>query len=138
MAILSMGEEKKFMALGFKLIVSFILIVTHAAPLSSQTRDSEFSGSLVELRDKHRVWVIVRRGAVLDARGTEQSVLSEVYREGVARQSYPRTYNMVARKLNKYMREHQSITAARNLSESEFIIFFNVLEVRRPLGTPYA
>jgi hypothetical protein len=45
---------------------------------------------------------------------------------------------MIARKLNKYMKEYGSITASPNLSEAEFIIFFNVLEIRRPLGTPYA
>ena len=127
------------MSLSFRFIISFILIVMCAAPLSSQARDAaEFSGSLAELRDKHRIWVIVRRGAVLDARGTEETVLSEVYKEGAVRQSFPRTYNLVASKLNKYMREHQSITAARTLSDSEFIVFFNVLEIRRPLGTPYA
>jgi hypothetical protein len=84
------------------------------------------------------VWVIVRRSAVLDARDARESVLSEVYREGGQRQSFPRTFNMIARKLNKYIRSHRSITAARSLSEAEFIIFFNVLEIRRPLGTPYA
>jgi len=92
----------------------------------------------MELRDKHRVWLVVRRGALLDARGAEASVLSEVYREGNYRQTYPRTFNTIARKLNTYMKEHRSITAARTLSEAEFIIFFNVLEIRRPLGTPYA
>jgi hypothetical protein len=132
------GEREKFMALKLRFITAFIFIITSAAPLSSQQRDAEFTGSLSELRDKHRVWLIVRRTAVLDARGAEESVLSEVYKQGSGRQNYPRTYNLIARKLNKYMREQQSITAASSLSDADFIVFFNVLEIRRPLGTPYA
>lgn len=126
------------MSLKFRLVTALVFIVACAAPLSSQGRAAEFSGSLAELRDKRRVWLIVRRSAVLDARGVDQSVLSEVYKEGSARQRFPLTYNLIAKRLNKYMREHQSISAAQTLSEAEFIIFFNVLEIRRPLGTPYA
>jgi hypothetical protein len=122
-------------------IISLIIIINCAASFPNQERGSTGSiegGSLAELRDKHKVWVIVRRGAVLDARGVEASVLSEVYRDTDGRQTFPRTYNTIARKLNKYMKEHRSITAAISLGEAEFILFFNVLEIRRPLGTPYA
>jgi hypothetical protein len=128
---------------SFRFIISLAVIIICAASFPSQESDSVsagavVNGSLAELRDKHRVWLVVRRGAVLDARGAEVSILSEVYKEGNSRQSFPRTYNLIAKKLNKYMKEHGSITAAKNLSEADFIIFFNVLEVRRPLGTPYA
>jgi hypothetical protein len=80
----------------------------------------------------------VRRGAVLDARGVDASVISEAYREGSHRPAFPRTFNLIARKLNKYIKEHKSISAARSLADADFILFFNVLEIRRPLGTPYA
>lgn len=128
---------------SFRLITSLLVIILSAGAFPSQERDSQAAGavvkgSLAELKGKQRVWVIVRRGGLLDARGVEASVLSEVYREGNQRQTFPRTYNMIARKLNKYMREHGSITAARDMPEAEFILFFNVLEIRRPLGTPYA
>ncbi|HEV7843453.1 MAG TPA: hypothetical protein VGO69_07130 [Pyrinomonadaceae bacterium] len=131
------------MSRSFRFIISFAIIISCAASFPSQERDSEFgdsvvNGSLAELRDKHKVLLIVRRGALLDARGAEASVLSEVYKEGNLRSAYPRTYNMIARKLNKYMKENGSITASSNLSDADFILFFNVLEIRRPLGTPYA
>lgn len=119
----------------FRLALSLLLLISCASSISVAQSEG---GSLVELRDKRRLWLIVRRGALLDARGADASVLSEVYKEGNVRQNYPRTFNMIARKLNKYMKEHGSITAARTLSDAEFIIFFNVLEIRRPLGTPYA
>jgi hypothetical protein len=127
----------------FRFIILFAIIAASAASFPSQERASgpegaAVKGSLAELRDKHRLWLIVRRGKVLDARGAEASVISEAYRAGNERSNFPRTYNMIARKLNKYMKEHGSLSAARNLSDAEFILFFNVLEIRRPLGTPYA
>jgi hypothetical protein len=120
-----------------------VIVIGCAASFPSQERSSKFSGavvngSLMELRDKRRVWLIVRRSAVLDANGVESSVLSEAYRERPGQQSFPRTYNLIAQKLNKYMKQHGSISAAPNLSDADFILFFNVLEIRRPLGTPYA
>lgn len=131
------------MFVSFRIIISFVIINACAASFPSQERDSGpvravVAGSLQELKNKHRVWLIVRRSAVLDARGAGTSVLSEVFREGNRRQTFPRTYNLIARKLNKYMRERGSISAASSLTDSDFIIFFNVLEIRRPLGTPYA
>jgi hypothetical protein len=75
---------------------------------------------------------------VIDASGQAKAILSEVYgmnAEPRGRFSY--IYNALARKLNKYMARHQSISAARNVSEAEFIILFNLLEYRRPLGRPY-
>ena len=128
---------------SIRFVLPFILIIAFAASFQSQERSSDFkevavSGSLAELRDKRRVWLIVRRSALLDASGEDQSILSEVYREGNTRQTFPRTYNLIAKKLNKYMKEHRSISAASSLGEAEFVIFFNVLEIRRPLGTPYA
>jgi hypothetical protein len=122
-------------------IISLLIIINCAAPFPAQERGASVpleGGSLSELRDKHKVWLIVRRGAILDARGAEASVLAEVYRDADGRQSFPRTYNTIARKLNKYMKERGSITAAESLGDAEFILFFNVLEIRRPLGTPYA
>jgi hypothetical protein len=128
---------------SLRIIISFVIIISCVAPFPSQERASmqegaAVKGSLAELRDKHRVWLIVRRGAVLDARGVEASVISEVYRDASPRAAFPRTYNMIAKKLNKYMKEHRSISAANNLTDADFILFFNVLEIRRPLGTPYA
>lgn len=124
-------------------ILQFAFILGCAASFPSQERVADFkekavNGSLRELRNKHRVWLIVRRSALLDARGAEEAALSEVYKGGNPWQSYPRTYNLIAKKLNKYMKQHGSIAAAGSLADAEFIIYFNVLEIRRPLGMPYA
>lgn len=96
------------------------------------------TGSLYELRDKRRVLLMVRRSSVVDASGQAKTILSEVYEPSAEpRGRFARIYNALARKLNKYMRQYQSISGARNISEAEFIILFNLLEYRRPLGTPY-
>jgi hypothetical protein len=128
---------------SFRFITSIVIIIICATSFPSQEREAAsagavVNGSLAELRDKHTVWLIVRRGAILDARSAEASILSEVYKERNSRQTFPRTYNLIARKLNNYMKEHASISAAKTLSDADFILFFNVLEIRRPLGTPYA
>ncbi len=127
------------MSAVFRFLLLIAIITNCAASLQSQERGSAASGSLTELRNKQRVWLIVRRTAVLDAQGgAEETVISEAYKETRGRQTFPRTYNAIARKLNNYMKRHGDITAAMSVSDAEFIIFFNVLEIRRPLGTPYA
>ena len=96
------------------------------------------TGSLYELRDKRRVLLMVRRSSVVDSRGQAKEILAEVFKDdGQTSMRFPRTYNTLARKLNNYMRKHQSISAARSLKEAEFIVLFNVLEFRRPLGIPH-
>jgi hypothetical protein len=74
----------------------------------------------------------------VDARGLTQTILTEAYRaDPDARSRYPRLYNLLAQKLNAYMRRYRSITAAQDVSNADFIVLFNLLEFRRPLGTPY-
>jgi hypothetical protein len=95
-------------------------------------------GSVKELRYSRRVLLMVRRSTVLDSRGTAKTVLNDVYRtDADMRSRYPRLFNLLARKLNNYMRKYQSMSAARDISEADLIVFFNLLEYRRPLGVPY-
>ena len=105
----------------------------------AHVNESVVTGSLYELRDKRRVLLLVRRSAVVDTRGQAKEILAEVFKdEGGTYLRFPRTYNTLARKLNNYMKKHQSISAARNIDEAEFIVLFNLLEFRRPLGVPHA
>lgn len=119
-----------------------LLILGAPAALSQETQLSTdaavVSGSLMELRNKRHVLLLVRRSAVLDSRGEAKSVLTEVYRtDAESPKRFARTYNSIARKLNQYMVKYGSISGARTVSEAQFIIFFNLLEYRRPLGHPY-
>jgi hypothetical protein len=95
-------------------------------------------GSVEELKYSRRVLLLVRRSSVVDSGGTAKTVLNDAYRtDGDMRSRYPRLFNLLARKLNNYMKKYQSMSAARDVSEADLIVFFNLLEYRRPLGVPY-
>lgn len=129
-----MGRISRILSFTAFLIICFI--PAHAQ--QGSFGEGVVTGSLSELSGKRRVLLIVERSSVLDASGQAKAILSEVYEtEGEARRPFARIYNVIARKLNKYMTRHQSISAARNLSEAEFIVLFNLLEYRRLLGRPY-
>jgi hypothetical protein len=121
-----------------------LLLVSPALALAQQREPAHLSesvvtGSLDELRNRRRVLLMVRRSAVLDTRGQTKEILAEVFKDANdAPMRFPRTYNTLARKLNNYMKKHRSISAARSVAEADFIVLFNLLEFRRPLGVPHA
>lgn len=124
----------------------FLILLLISTPLAlpqqqepAHVNESVVTGSLYELRDKRRLLLMVRRSSVVDTRGQAKEILAEVFKDdGEAPMRFPRTYNTLARKLNNYMKKHGSISAARSLAEAEFIVLFNLLEFRRPLGVPHA
>lgn len=133
---------------GFLLLLFFVVLANHSALSQSQQTtangdngggsSSMLTGSLADLRNSRRVLLLVRRSTVIDSRGQARTVIKEAYREDPdARVRYPRLFNSLARKLNKYMSKYGSMTAVKNIPDSDFIIFFNLLEYRRPLGYPY-
>ena len=133
---------KDYMRRMSRVLSLVILLMICLAPAQSQRNtfnEGAVTGSLYELRDKRRVLLMVRRSSVVDAgSGQAKSILSEVYEQGVEpRGRFARIYNALARKLNEYMTRYQSISAARDISEAQFIVLFNLLEYRRPLGRPY-
>jgi hypothetical protein len=128
---------------GFRL-PSLLLALFICPCLISAQEDSEkeqpsvVMGSLAELRNSRRVLLLVNRSAVVDSRGLARTILNEAYRaDAPARIRYPRLYNLLARKLNDYIRRYQSITAVKDIAEADFIVLFNLVEYRRPLGYPY-
>jgi hypothetical protein len=105
---------------------------------SVDVNGSIVTGSLEELKNSQRVIVLVNRSNVLDSRGLAKTILDEAYRTNPeTRLRYPKLYNSLARKLNNYMKKYQSIKPAEDVAGADFIIFFNLLEYRRPLGVPY-
>ena len=129
-----MGHLKRILLLAGLLLVC----LASAQPQQKSINDVTVTGSLSELRNKRRVFLVVRRSSVIDAREQARAILDEVFRvDGEPRQRFPRLYNSLARRLNKYMVKYQSISAARGVGDAEFIVFFNLIEYRRPLGYPY-
>ena len=129
-----------------KVILLLLLIVwlmgyptlNQAGQNSVDANGSVVTGSLEELRNSQRVLVLVNRSSVMDSRGQAKTILDEAYNTNPeTRLRYPRLYNSLARKLNNYMKKYQSIRPAEDIAGADFIIFFNLLEYRRPLGVPY-
>ncbi|MDQ3817768.1 MAG: hypothetical protein M3362_08765 [Acidobacteriota bacterium] len=120
-------------------IALLLLLIVCTTQAQAQTVGSAVTGSISELRDKRRVFLIVRRSSVVDASGEAKSILSELYQSKTERPrgQFAPIYNAIARKLNKYMTEHQSISSVRDIGDADFIVLFNLLEYRWPLGRPY-
>ncbi len=50
---------------------------------------------------------------------------------------YRWVYNEMAKKVNKYIRKYRSLKPAQDLTDAEYVIFFNVVEFRRILNAIY-
>lgn len=99
---------------------------------------SNHVGSLSEVRDKERALLVVFKSRVVDANDRERAIIDDVLKaDPDSKRRYPRIYNQLAGKLNKYIRKHQSLSAASNLAEADFVIFFNLVEYRRILNAFY-
>jgi hypothetical protein len=99
---------------------------------------SNHVGSLSEVRDKERALLVVFKSRVVDANDRERAIIDNVLKaDPDSQRRYPWVYNQIAGKLNKYIRKHQSLSAATNLSEADFVIFFNLVEYRRILNAFY-
>jgi hypothetical protein len=94
--------------------------------------------SLEEVRDMHSVMLVVYKSRVIDAGDRERAIIEDVLKaDPEPKGRYRWVYTQLAKKLNKYIHKYNSITAARELSDADYVIFFNVVEFRRILNTPY-
>ena len=94
--------------------------------------------ALEEVRDKRSALLVVFRSRVLDVSDGERAIIEDVLKaDPRPRGRYKWVYGQLAQKLNKYIRKYNSLAAARELSDADYVIFFNVVEFRRILNTPY-
>lgn len=99
---------------------------------------NSYVGSFSELRGMQRGLLVVFKSRVLSVDNRDRAIIDDVlkadpYPEG----RYKLVYNELARKLNKYMRKYGSMSPARDFSDAEYVIFFNVVEFRRILNVVY-
>lgn len=105
---------------------------------SGSQREIYGSNSLVAIQDKHRALLIVLRSNMIDASDNERAIIDFVLKaDPIPKGRYIWVYGSLAKKLNAYIRKYRSLTAARELAEADFVIFFNLLEYRRILNTTY-
>ena len=95
-------------------------------------------GSLAEVRDKKRALLLVFKSGVLDASDNERSIIDQVLKTDPQPKGRNRwVYGILAKKLNSYIRKYKSLTAADELSDADYVIYFNLIEYRRILNTLY-
>ncbi len=120
-----------------KSVALIFLVFVLYLPTVAQAPVGE-GNSLAEVRDKHSVLLVVFKSRVLDAGDREQSIIEDVLKADPQPKGRNRwVYSQLAAKLNKYIRKYKSLSAARELSEADYVIFFNVVEFRNILNTFY-
>jgi hypothetical protein len=94
--------------------------------------------SLAEVRDKHSALLMVFKSRVLDVSDREHAIIDDVLKADPHPEGrYRWIYSQLARKLNSYIHKYNSLYAARELSDADYVIFFNVVEIRRILNANY-
>ena len=96
------------------------------------------TNSLAEVRDKHSALLVVFKSRVLDVADRERAIIDDVLKADPNPEGrYRWVYFQLARKLNNYIHKYKSLSAARELSSADYVIFFNVVEFRTILNTRY-
>ena len=93
--------------------------------------------SLEEVRAKKRALLLVFRSGVIDTEDNERAVIELALKADPQSKRYRLTYDLIAQRLNRYINKYKSMTAAAQLSDADYIIFFNLLEYRRILNATY-
>lgn len=125
--------------------IALLIITSHACtglaaavvtyPLSA---DETVQGSLLEIKERRRALLIVVRSSVIVVGNSGASIVDEALKTGprdARRHYYP--YNVIAGKLNKYMRKHRSMSAVERVEQADYIIYFNLVEYRRTINGVY-
>jgi hypothetical protein len=96
------------------------------------------ANSLSEVRDKQSALLVVFKSRVIDVNNRERAIIDDVLKANPELSGrYRWVYSQLARKLNKYIRKYKSMRAARELSDADYVIYFNLVEYRRVLNTIY-
>ena len=120
-----------------KAVLPLLFLLLMYAPAIAQDTVSD-GNSLEEVRDKHHVLLVVYKSRILDANDREGAIIDDVLKaDPEPKGRYRWVYGQLAKKLNKYIHKYRSLSAASELSEADYVIFFNVVEFRRILNTFY-
>lgn len=96
------------------------------------------TNSLGEVRDLHRALLIVFKSRVIDVTDRERAIIQDVLKADPIPEGRNRwVYTQIARKLNKYINKYKSLSAASELAQADYVIYFNIVEWRRILYTFY-
>ena len=115
-----------------------LVLLLFLGSFSAVAQQAADSNSLSEIRDKQSAMLVVFKSRVVDINDRERAIIEDVLKaDPQPKGRYRWVYNQLARKLNNYMQKYRSLSAAKELAEADYVIFFNVVEFRRILNTPY-
>ena len=121
-----------------RVLAPALLVLVCCFTAAAQAPDVGLGNSLEEVRDKRNALLVVYKSRVIDANDRERAIIEDVLKaDPQPKGRYRWVYSQLAKKLNKYIHKYNSIRAASGLSEADYVIFFNVVEFRRILNTPY-
>jgi len=118
----------------------FLVLLICFSAVGQQPRDGAAApaNTLSEVRDMRHALLVVFKSRVLDVSDREHAIIQDVLKaDPEPKGRYMWAYGQMARKLNKYIRKYRSLSAASELNEADYVIFFNVVEFRRILNTLY-
>jgi hypothetical protein len=120
-----------------KAVTPILLLFLFCFSVMAQQTVAE-GNSLSEIRDKQSALLVVFKSRVLDVNDREHAIMEDVLKaDPHPKGRYRWVYTQLARKLNNYIKKYKSLSAASELAEADYVIFFNVVEFRRILDTPY-
>lgn len=130
---------------GKQLALAFVALIAATLPCSNASAQQRFragndtqaaSLSAIRLRDKGLV--VVLKSSVISADEPESSIIESVLKADPGSiERHQLVYRTLVKKLNGYIRKHKSMSAATDLSEADFVIFFSLVEYRRILNATY-
>jgi len=121
-----------------RILAPAMLVLFLCFSAAAQTLDVADGNSLEEIRDKRNALLVVFKSRILDVSDRERAIIEDVLRANPEPKGRNRwVYTQLAKKLNKYIHKYKSLNAASELGEADYVIFFNVVEFRRILNTPY-
>jgi|KBSSwiStaDraftv2_1062776.scaffolds.fasta_scaffold15692_2 hypothetical protein len=99
---------------------------------------SNHVGSISDLSGKQRALLMVFKSRVVDVSDADRAIIDDVLKaDPQPKGRFRWVYNELASRLNKYIRKYGSLSPAKDLSDADYVIFFNVVEYRRILNAVY-
>lgn len=120
--------------------ILLLLLISFSCRRAGSRGESALSevNSLEEVRNMQSALLVVFKSRVLELQDRERAIIQDVLKADPEPKGRNRwVYNIIAGKLDKYIRKHKSLIPAQVLSEADYVIYFNVVEFRRILYTYY-
>ena len=122
----------------FPILLVFLFCFSATAQEPQVENDFGYLNALSEVRDKRSALLVVFKSRVLSINDRERAIIEDVLKaDPQPKGRYRWVYGQIASKLNRYIRKYKSLTAATEMADADYVIFFNVVEFRRILNTIY-